>query len=88
MPLLRSVGAGDVHVTVVAGPVDADAPGIAADLAVLHQGAANVGLDVDLDLFAAVRTGDEELVAQRSVDGGRDGPNSAALKRTLNVPNG
>jgi hypothetical protein len=40
----------------------ADAPWIAADLAVLDEAAMDVGLDVDLHLLAAKRTGDQELV--------------------------
>ena len=59
---LRSVGAGDLHVAVVAGPGHADAPGIAAHLAILHEGAGHVGLEIYLDLLAAVRTRDEQLI--------------------------
>ena len=40
----------------------ADAPWIAADLAILNEAAADVGLDVDLQLLAAKRTCDQELV--------------------------
>jgi hypothetical protein len=40
----------------------ADAPWIAADLAVLNEGAVDVGLDVDLQLLAAKRTRDQKLV--------------------------
>ena len=39
-----------------------DAPWIAADLAVLNEAAVDVGLDVDLQLLAAKRTRDQELV--------------------------
>jgi len=39
-----------------------DAPWIAADLAVLNEGAVDVRLDVDLQLFAAKRTRDPKLV--------------------------
>jgi len=37
---------------------------IAAYLAILHERSANVRLEVNLDLFSAVRTGDEELIFQ------------------------
>jgi hypothetical protein len=59
--LLRAVGAADLDVAVVAGPAHADTPGVAAHLAILDERAADVRLEVDLDLLAAVRTGDEEL---------------------------
>jgi len=39
-----------------------DAPRIAADLAVLNEAAADVRLDVDLQLLAAKRTRDPKLV--------------------------
>jgi hypothetical protein len=39
-----------------------DAPWIAADLAVLNEAAVDVRLDVDLQLLAAKRTRDQELV--------------------------
>jgi len=39
-----------------------DAPWIAANLAVLNEAAADVRLDVDFQLLAAKRTGDQELV--------------------------
>jgi hypothetical protein len=60
--LLRPVGAGDLHVAIVAGTVDAHAPRIAADLAVLHESTRHVGLEIDFDLLTAVRTRDEELI--------------------------
>jgi hypothetical protein len=40
----------------------ADAPWIAADLAVLHKAAVDVRLDVDLRLLAAKRTRHQKLV--------------------------
>jgi hypothetical protein len=40
----------------------ADAPWIAADLAVLNEAAVHVRLDVDLRLLAAKRTCDQKLV--------------------------
>jgi len=39
-----------------------DAPWIATDLAVLNEAAADVRLDVDLQLLAAKRTRDQKLV--------------------------
>ena len=39
-----------------------DAPWVTADLAVLHEAAVDVRLDVDLQLFAAERTRDQKLV--------------------------
>jgi hypothetical protein len=59
-PLFRSVGAADVHVAILARPRDVHAPRVTADFAVLDEGAANVRLEVELDLLAAVRTGDGE----------------------------
>ena len=41
---------------------DAEPPRIAAHLAVLHDRAANIGLDIDLDLFSTIRTGHQELI--------------------------
>jgi hypothetical protein len=60
--LLRAVGAADIDVAVVTGPAHADPPGVAAHFAVLDKRSADVRLEVDLDLLAAIRTGDEELV--------------------------
>ena len=39
-----------------------DAPRVAADLAVLNEAAGDVRLNVDLQLLAAKRTRDQELV--------------------------
>jgi hypothetical protein len=39
-----------------------DAPGIAANLAILNKASFDVWFDVDLDLLAAKRTGDEKVV--------------------------
>jgi len=50
----------DRPIVVSAG--DADAPWIAADLAVLNEAAMDVRLDVDFHLLAAKRTRDQELV--------------------------
>src|SRR5262249_36210824 len=62
LALFRSVGARDVDGSVVALSCHEDPPGVAADLAVLNEAAADVGLEIDLDLLAAVRAGDDELV--------------------------
>jgi len=47
---------------IVASTGHLDPPGVAADLAVLNEASFDVGLDVDLDRLAAIRTGDEKLV--------------------------
>jgi hypothetical protein len=60
--LLRAVSAFHVDPSLVAGARHADAPRIAADLAVLDEAAFDVRLEVDLDLFTAVRTGHQELI--------------------------
>ena len=56
----------DLDVAVLPTPVNAQPPRVAADLAILDKGSARVRLYVDLDLFAAVRTGDEEVVRHGS----------------------
>jgi hypothetical protein len=48
--------------TLVATADDAKPPRIATDLAILHERATRVGLDVNLDLLATIRTDDDELV--------------------------
>jgi hypothetical protein len=60
--LFGAIGAADVHVAILARACDPHAPRIAADLAVLDEAAADVRLEVNLDLLAAVRARDEELV--------------------------
>jgi hypothetical protein len=45
-----------------ASPGHVDAPGVAADLAVLDEAASDIRLDVDLHLLAAKRTRDQKLV--------------------------
>lgn len=50
----------DSPIVVSTGHVDA--PGIAADLAILNEAAADVGLDVDLRQLATEGTRDQELV--------------------------
>jgi hypothetical protein len=47
---------------VVVSARHADAPWIAADLAVLHEAAMDIWFDVDFHLLAAKRTGDQELI--------------------------
>ena len=64
--LLRAVGAADIDAASAATTGHPDPPRIAADLAVLNKGAAHVRLEVDLNLFAAVRTRDQELIVQLS----------------------
>src|SRR5512140_400736 len=61
---LRPVGPRDGHraFLVLAAALDAQEPRIAADLAVLHEAAADVALEVDLDVLAAVRTVDDEIL--------------------------
>ena len=56
--LFRAVGPRDLDRAFPVGPCDAQAPGIAADLAVLHERAADVWFDIDLDELAAIRAGD------------------------------
>jgi len=60
-PSFGSVGARDGNAPLLAASSHAHTPRVAADFAVLDERAADVGLDVDLDLLAAVGTGDEEL---------------------------
>src|SRR5688500_13236201 len=48
--------------SVVASTGHANAPWIAANLAVLNEAAVDVRLDVDFQSLAAKRTGDQELV--------------------------
>ena len=64
--LFGSIRARDLDVASFAASYHAHAPRIAADLAVLDEAAAHVGLDVDLDLFAAVRAGNQEAIVHLS----------------------
>jgi hypothetical protein len=43
-------------------PPDLDSPRVAADLAVLDQGALNIGLEVDVPVLAAVRALNGEFI--------------------------
>ena len=58
----RSVGARDVDRTIIPASGHSHAPRIAAHFAVLHEAPADVLLDEDFDLFAAVRACHEEFV--------------------------
>src|SRR4030095_7004703 len=70
--LLGTVGSFEIDVALAIATIDADAPRIAARLAVLDERATHVGLDVDLDFLSAVRTGDGEGVVHSDLlDGGR-----------------
>jgi hypothetical protein len=60
--LLGAVGAHDRNVPLAADLCNADAPRIAADLAILNKAALHIGFDVDLDFLAAVRACHDELV--------------------------
>jgi len=51
-----------MHITIVISTRHADPPRITADFAVLNEAAMDVRLDVDLHLFAAKRTRDQEVV--------------------------
>jgi hypothetical protein len=59
---LRSVGAYDLHVTLTIRLTHSNVPGITAHLAILNERSSHVRLDVDLDLLAAVRACNGELV--------------------------
>ena len=59
---LRAVGAHDLDVAVIARARDAHSPWVAADFAVLDESAFDVGLEIDLDLLAAVRARHEKLI--------------------------
>ena len=60
--LLGTIRPLELDVPLTVASIDTDPPRIAADLAVLDEGAADVGLDVDVDLLPAVRTRDGERV--------------------------
>jgi hypothetical protein len=57
--LVSSVRARDLDPSLVAAARDANVPRIAADLAILNEDAGDVRLQIDLDLFTAIGTGDE-----------------------------
>src|SRR5918993_2887196 len=60
--LFRPVSLPDVHVPICTVGGDPHRPRIAADLAVLDQRPAQIGLEVDLDLLPAIRALDQEFV--------------------------
>jgi hypothetical protein len=60
--LLRAVGSGHFDATLLTATEDPHSPWIAADLAVLDEGASDVGLEIDGDVFAAIGAGDGKLV--------------------------
>jgi hypothetical protein len=64
--LLRTVCAPDFNVNFVVFAGDADRPRVAAYLAILDVAAANIGLDVELDLLAAIGTGHDVRVIHDS----------------------
>ena len=57
-----AVGPCDVHPSVVAFAEDAQAPRVAADLAVLNERAPDVRFKKDLDALAAIRAGHDEVI--------------------------
>ena len=61
-PSFRSVGACHMDNPIVVSTGHADAPWIAAHLAILNEAAMDVRLDVDFHLLAAKRTRDQKLV--------------------------
>ena len=58
----RAVGATDVDGSVVARSPDADAPRVAAHLAVLHEAASHVRLEINFHRFAAIRARHDEFI--------------------------
>ena len=60
--VVRVVRARDFDIALAVFVRDPDTPRIATDFAVLDEGAAHVGLDVDLDLFSAVRAHDQRRI--------------------------
>ena len=61
-PSFRSVCSRDMDGPIAASTRHVDAPGIAADLAILNEASCDVWFDVDLDLLSAKGTGDEKIV--------------------------
>jgi len=61
-PLLGSVSLRNVDPATVPAADDVHPPRATTDLAILHEAASDVRLDVDLDGLAAVRTRDREVV--------------------------
>jgi len=65
--LFGSVGAADAHGPLVTLAYHLHAPGIAADLAVLHERTGHIRLEVNLHLFAAVRTAHAETIVHETI---------------------
>src|SRR5665213_2339343 len=63
--LLRPISARHLDVALFTSACHAHAPRITADLAVLHEAAAHVGLDVNFHLLAAVGARHEKLVIHK-----------------------
>ena len=61
-PLLRTIRPREFHVSFIDGLNDADAPRIAANLAILNERPTHVWLDVDFARFPTIRAGDGEVV--------------------------
>jgi hypothetical protein len=59
---LRTVGPRHADGPISAVDRNAQEPRVAAHLAVLHEGARDVHLDVDLDVLSAVRARDDEIL--------------------------
>jgi len=65
--LLRAVGALHIDETFLTSSHDEETPRIAAHLAVLNEAAANIGLDIDLDLLTRTRALDQKVVSHVGV---------------------
>ena len=63
VPLFRTIGPCHLNVSVALVGKNANQPWVTAHLAVLHEVAADVGLEIELDFFSAVRTRDDEGIA-------------------------
>jgi hypothetical protein len=63
VPLIRSISTRYLNVSLALVGKHANQPRVTAHLAVLHEVAADVGLEIELDFFSAVRTRDEEGIA-------------------------
>ena len=62
--LIRSIGTRHLNVSLALIGKHANQPWVTAHFAVLHEVTADIGLEVELDLFSAVWTRDEERIAQ------------------------
>ena len=60
--LFRAVRARDRHGALVVFALDAKQPGAAAHLAVLHEAALDVPLEVHVHVLSAVWTGDDKIL--------------------------